>query len=392
MWLRNLGNSALGALLLSACGGGATEASGGSGTASVSHSTASDRGRGGGDACQPLEGTQTEGGGLCAGLNEAYTARGINVGYYPYRVKRAIDQISGDYSGTDGQIFEPGGEFKGVVLQTIPAGAYVGLSSTGPNYNPPQECFEAGGECPAKDRPACTNDSPPRRPSVAGFAWGYAYGGAPHMQGWIPFDPEALEFAGFDPSHPCALGPAEDDFEVWSACGAPTSCTGANPTCGETNRCTDGEDHCGKLACGSKGGGPSTPSAPTSRKTVTRPSGAHHCTTRRPPQPDVTCLPNGPHPDFFFVYPFGAYLYWAENVTTKAWVHHGDEVLVYFHNQDADGVHWDFVEVVKSGAPLLTPPSDGAGAGGACSASHPEACVPCKNGGTCGWIQSVFLE
>ena len=43
-------------------------------------------------------------------------------------------------------------------------------------------------------------------------------------------------------------------------------------------------------------------------------------------------------------------------------------------------------------APTLTPASDGAGAGGGCSADKPNLCTPCKNGGTCGWIQEVFLK
>lgn len=64
----------------------------------------------------------------------------------------------------------------------------------------------------------------------------------------------------------------------------------------------------------------------------------------------------------------------------------------YYHTSDAQGVRWDFVEVIASGAPTLTPASDGAGAGGGCSAQDPGACAPCHDGGTCGWVQEVFLK
>jgi hypothetical protein len=136
-------------------------------------------------------------------------------------------------------------------------------------------------------------------------------------------------------------------------------------------------------------GGSLTPTA--HRGTITRPTGTHAC-TRTPPNDSVRCLENGSERDFFFVYPFGAYLYWAQNSTTKAWLHYGDRVQVYFHNRDAQGVLWDFVEVTASGAPVLTPPSDGSGAASPCSDTRPEACHPCQRGGTCGWIQDVFLR
>lgn len=106
----------------------------------------------------------------------------------------------------------------------------------------------------------------------------------------------------------------------------------------------------------------------------------------------MKCLPNGAAIDFFFVYPFGAYLYWAQNSTTNHWLHYRDRVQSYFHTRDAQGVPWDFVEVLQTGAPALTPASDGAGAASPCSSTNPDACSPCANGGTCGWIQAVFLE
>ncbi len=271
----------------------------------------------------------------------------------------------------------------------IPAGAYVGLSSNGPWYNPSQDCTP-GGSCGDPSLDACADSSPPMRPTLAGFAWGYAYQGGSHMQGWIPFDPASLEFAGFDPAHPCARGPAGVDFEVASACGQPTACAGGNISCGAANPCNEGQDDCGRTACGAQSGGALTPSAHVMH--VRAPAAAVSCTTKTPPNPAVKCLPNGGAKDFFYVYPFGAYLYWAQNSTTKAWLHTGDTVQAYFHTRDAQSVLWDFVEVTASGAPILTPPSDGSGAASPCSSTNPGACAPCKNGGTCGWIQDVFLQ
>ncbi|MBK7863450.1 MAG: hypothetical protein IPJ65_33580 [Archangiaceae bacterium] len=316
----------------------------------------------------------------CRTLNQAYSARTINVGYYPYRVKAPLPQYSGDVGGSN----------KGVLLQTVPVGAYVGLASDGPWYDPPSgSCFPTGFACGSPTRSACPDNSPPLRPTRAGFAWGYAYDGASHMQGWFPFDPNLLEFVGFT-SHPCALGPAGADYEVESACGQPlAACSGGNTTCHATNRCDEGGDDCGSVSCGASSGGPWTPTA--HRLTLASPGG-HTCTQRTPPLAGVKCLANGSDPDFFFVYPFGAYLYWAQNSTTKHWLHYGDRVQVYFTNVDAQGVRWYFVEVLQSGAPVLTPPSDGSGAGGACDLDHPESCTPCKNGGACGWVQSVFFN
>ena len=99
-------------------------------------------------------------------------------------------------------------------------------------------------------------------------------------------------------------------------------------------------------------------------------------------------MDNGTDVDHYYVYPHGAYLYWAQDSTTKAWLHYGDSVQMYWHTRDGSGVLWDFVEVTGSGSPTFTPASDGAGAGGGCDSDHPEDCTPCQNGGTCGWIPS----
>jgi hypothetical protein len=340
-------------------------------------------------ACLPASADTRQGGGRCADLNEAWTARGINVGYYPFRVVAPIEQYSGDFDGDPAVLFERGAGRAGVVLQVVPPGSYVALSSNGPWYDPPAECLTNAEPCGDPGRAACRDDSPPLRPDRAGFRWGYAYQGASHMQGWFFFDPAKLEFAGFDPGHPCALGPAGADYEATSACGQAMACRGRNPSCGQVNRCDEGADDCGRQACGAESGGALTPSA--HRRRVARPDRTAGC-VREPPHPSVRCLPNGSEIDFFFVYPFGAYMYWAPNSTTKFWLHYGDRVQTYYHARDAQGVLWDFVEVIESGAPVLTPASDGSGAAAPCSADRPDACRPCANGGACGWIQDVFLD
>lgn len=329
-----------------------------------------------------------DGGGTCSGIDQAWSARGINAGYYPFRVLSPVTQYSGDFDGTGTTPFRAGPTRRGVILQVIPAGAYIGLSTIPGNYNPPTGCEVA--TCGNPSRAACSDNSPALRAPVGQFYWGYAYQGASHMQGWIGLPPGSVEFAGYDPSHPCALGPAGADYEVRSVCGRATACRGSNPTCGAVNHCDEGDDDCGRTQCGAMSGGPLTPSA--WHRTVALPSGSHACADRTPPQPSVRCLANGGTRDFFFVYPFGAYLYWAQNSTTRAWIHYGDRVQVYFHNRDAQGVLWDFVEVLSSGAPTLTPASDGAGGRSGCDAAHPEGCHPCRNGGTCGWVQDVFLR
>lgn len=330
-----------------------------------------------------------EAGGTCAGLDQAYTARGINVGYYAFRTLRPVFQLSGDFDGDLTRTFARGASMAGVVLQQVPVGSYVGLSTVGPNYDPPTGCDV--DTCGNPSRHACQDNSPPMRaPAAERYYWGYAYDGASHMQGWFLVLPGSLEYVGDQASHPCALGPAGADYEVHSACGRTTNCRGTNPTCGAVNRCDEGSDDCGRTQCGAMSGGPVTPSA--WQRTVALPSGSHACSMRTPPEPSVRCLENGSDRDFFFVYPFGAYLYWAQNSTTRAWLHTGDRVQVYFHNRDAQGVLWDFVEVTRSGAPSLTPPSDGAGAASPCSDTRPEACHPCLHGGTCGWVQDIFLR
>lgn len=342
----------------------------------------------GAPACKPPEQATGDGGGRCGDLDQAWTARGINVGYYPYRVVAPVTQYSGDYDGDPAAIFTAGPAAKGVILQVVPEGSYIGLSTTGPWYMPAADC-QTGDTCGNPNIDACTDSAPPLRPSIGGFYWGYAYQGASHMQGWFYYDPARMVFAGFDPAHPCARGPAGVDFEAASACGQPMTCGGNNITCGAANRCDEGADDCGRQECGAMTGGGLTPTA--HRKKVRKPGDTHPCKDP-PPHPSITCFANGNDPDFFLAYPFGAYLYWAQNSTTKHWLHYGDRVQSYWHTRDAQGVLWDFVEVLDSGADVLTPASDGSGAGGGCGADNTAACNPCQNGGTCGWIQEVFLE
>ncbi len=126
-----------------------------------------------------------------------------------------------------------------------PWGAYIGLSSVGPNYNPPTGCQV--DTCGNPSRHSCSENNPPlRAPAGNGvFYWGYAYNGACHMQGWFLVSPGVLTYVGDDGTHPCALGPAGADYEVRSACGRVTRCRGTNPSCGAVNTCEEGNDDCG---------------------------------------------------------------------------------------------------------------------------------------------------
>ena len=99
---------------------------------------------------------------------------------------------------------------------------------------------------------AFTDSSPPLRPGVAGYYWGYAYSGASHMQGWIPGNAANLVYAGAEEGHPCALGPAGLDYEVASACGVASTCAD-DATCGDVNSCEEGIDDCGSETCGEIG-------------------------------------------------------------------------------------------------------------------------------------------
>lgn len=70
-------------------------------------------------------------------------------------------------------------------------------------------------------------------------------------------------------------------------------------------------------------------------------AGIHECTMAAPPDPAVKCLASGGDEDLFYLYPHGAYLYWAPNSTTKHWLHYGDQTQSYFQSRDAQGVLWD---------------------------------------------------
>ena len=107
------------------------------------------------------------GGGTCSGIDQAFSARGINAGYYPFRVLRPIVQFSGDHDGDGATVFSAGPRRRGVVLQTIPAGVYVGLSTVPGNYDPPTGCDVA--TCGNPSRAACGDSSPALRAPVAGF-------------------------------------------------------------------------------------------------------------------------------------------------------------------------------------------------------------------------------
>lgn len=111
-------------------------------------------------SCVPTEADSTDGGGRCDDLAQAWTARGINVGYYPFKVLADTTQYSGDYDGADGVTFTRGASRAGVILQVIPAGSYVGLSSIGPYYDPGADCLPSG-QCGDADVEACSASTPP---------------------------------------------------------------------------------------------------------------------------------------------------------------------------------------------------------------------------------------
>lgn len=73
---------------------------------------------------------------------------------------------------------------------------------------------------------------------------------------------------------------------------------------------------------------------------------------------------------------------------TKHWLHHGDHLQSDWHTRAAQGALWDLVEVLGTGAPMLT----SAGASAGCNTDDTAACDPCKHGGPCGRTQDVFLE
>ena len=148
-----------------------------------------------------------EAGTKCGGIADAHVANGVNVGYYPFKVKAGV---SSHLYTCDNR-----------TIETLDAGQGFALQST--------------------RNPSCS-DNPPIRPELNGFVFGYARGSA--TSGWIPA--ADIEFAGYGGGN-CADGPASADFEVaknpHDGCKA-LVCSG-NQTCASTNGPNDGANDCG---------------------------------------------------------------------------------------------------------------------------------------------------
>ncbi|MCB9663123.1 MAG: hypothetical protein H6732_03350 [Alphaproteobacteria bacterium] len=142
----------------------------------------------------------------CGGLAEAWTKTAVNLGYYPYVLRRAADVLQCD----------------GEVVETLAPGQGFAVQST--------------------RNPSCS-DNPPLRPAVDGYVFGYARGSS--RWGWVPAD--ALGFSGYEAGLPCADGVGDVAFQVvanpYDAC-TPLVCD-APTTCGAVNDPSDGDADCG---------------------------------------------------------------------------------------------------------------------------------------------------
>lgn len=163
-------------------------------------------------------GVSGHGGALCGDLDSAWTAAGVNVAYYPMQVSTETPLISGD-------TWDGGG---GLVLRTLPILTKVGIQST---RNP--RCVE----------------SPPLRPSVEGYVFGYVRdaSGLETTVGWIRAADLILDTGlGSD----CADGVTGEEFQVAEnpysrplMCEA-LECPGRR-TCRDANPTGEGASDCG---------------------------------------------------------------------------------------------------------------------------------------------------
>ncbi len=322
-------------------------------------------------ACSPVtrrdeDNDEVSGGGTCNGLRGAFTARGINVGYYPFRLLVETPLV---YDVRAGEA--------GAVIATAPENALVALASTGPNYS--TRCQVDAGVvrvcCPAEPTGYCTNadsacesDIPPLRawrrvPGDRPYAfWGYVVEGeGAGTLGWFLFGPSAALYDGRTGRRDTA-GPRGNEFEV-AGCGAyrrPDRAT----SCAAVNRCDEGDDGCQRCpgdACRRR----LDPTA--NRSDVIRPrSGAADSS-------------------------WGPSLRWAAHSSPKGWLRWGDRVQVYYRTRDRNGDWWAFVEVLRAPGSALTP-ANGSPVDARCNAADGWSCDPCRNGGTCGWVDGRYLE
>jgi hypothetical protein len=149
-----------------------------------------------------------EAGTKCGNIADAHVANGVNVGYYPFKIK----------PGVATHLYTCDDRF----IQDLNPGDGFAVQST--------------------RNPSCS-DNPPLRPDLAGFVFGYSRGSS--KSGWVPAS--ALEWTGYA-GGTCADGPASADFEVahdpYDGCAA-TVCSGGFHTCAAANGPNDGSGDCG---------------------------------------------------------------------------------------------------------------------------------------------------
>jgi hypothetical protein len=340
--------------------------------------------------CSPrINPTRANRSGLCENdYLQAWTARGINVGYYPYEVLQTTEQITGDPYDPDA------GLPRTQVIQRVVAGSIIALASTPHNYEP-SNCSEDTAFCMSTSS-SCENDHPLLRPpltvmrgTLQDYYWGYVVRSAPgttatRYEGWIFLPALSTRFVGYEP-HPCAYGPGDVDFEVDEACGRPlVGCefNGRRRNCQMANPCNQGGTHCGLCS----GDAPRTArrDADASVLTVHQPT-AHPCARPLADRPGVRCVGSvgpGNRDNETYVYPYGAYLSWAPESSHKNWLRYGDVVRRYYQSTIAGGGVWDFVEVTASGGNPFVPVTDGSATDRPCPGGH----------GTCGWIRDEFIH
>lgn len=276
-------------------------------------------------------------GGACDGIPGAYTKRGVNVGYYPFRLLRSVAFVY------DGGAPIGAGE--------APRGALVALASTPSNYDAAR-CQDSGtsvapccgaGYCQS-GASACETDSPPlragipvtralpdgRREVTAYAFWGYvvvAAGGAPaNVFGWFLLDDQAAVYVGdLSEGRGPAHGPEGNEFEVASCGRAPRSCRVAVSalararTCGSVNRCDEGGGDCQRCPDGG-------------------------CRRRLDPTANVSEVARASVP----ASEWGPVLRWAPDSSPRGWLRWGDEVRVHYRNYNRQGEWWVFVEVTRA--------------------------------------------
>lgn len=263
--------------------------------------------------CRPAIGRGTDVGGRCLNLPDAWTAREINIGYFPFRATQGALIY---YTDSDADRVNPGD--------------FVALASAATNYSPVcslDTCSESTGSCATR--------SPPLAEGIQDslgnwYFWGYPLAGTDaHTMGWIRAMPRSLVFVG-NTTHPtCAFGPAAgggNDFEASAGrCGSPDPRC-AMRTCGGQNRCSEGNDDCGRR-CGASVPPPIV-GEPIRRVTRTEPT---------------------------LMTAWGIYIHWAQGASAKSWLPYGTSVRIHFRNIDRGTVIWDLVEVLASTSRFAPP-------------------------------------